>query len=60
MKVRLEMGSLEVARFQYSIHAMWAARVLSYEDDFVWRVVDERASVDDPLILEFKAGKEVA
>jgi hypothetical protein len=34
--------------------------VLSYEDDFVWRVVDERASVDDPLILEFKAGKEVA
>jgi hypothetical protein len=60
MKVRLEMGSLEVARFQYAIHAMRAARVLSYEDDFVWRVVDERASVDDPLILEFKAGKEVA
>jgi predicted P-loop ATPase len=60
MKVRLEMGSLEVARFQYAIHAMWAARVLSYEDDFVWRVVDERASVDDPLILEFKAGKEIA
>jgi predicted P-loop ATPase len=60
MKVRLEMGSLEVARFQYAIHAMWAARVLSYEDDFVWRVVDERANADDPLILEFKAGKEVA
>lgn len=60
MKVRLEMGSLEVARFRYAIHATWAARLLSHGDDFVWRVVDERANADEPLILEFKAGKEIA
>jgi hypothetical protein len=55
MNVRLEVDCKEVARFEYGIHAMWAARSLSMEDDRLWTVVDERDS--EVTIIEYRNGK---
>lgn len=55
MNVRLEVDCKEVARFEYGIHAMWAARSLSMEDDRLWTVVDEREN--EVTIIEYRNGK---
>ena len=55
MNVRLEVECKEVARFEYGIHAMWAARSLSMEDDRLWTVVDEREN--EVTIIEYRNGK---
>lgn len=56
MNVFLLMDGREVARFEYGIHAMWAAQALSAEDDRIWAVVDRR--VDDGMtIIEYRNGK---
>lgn len=55
MNVRLELDCKEVARFEYGIHAMWAARSLSMEDDRLWTVVDEREN--EVTIIEYRNGK---
>jgi hypothetical protein len=55
MNVRLELDCKEVARFEYGIHAMWAALALSKEDDRLWTVIDERAS--EVTTIEYRNGK---
>lgn len=57
MNVRLELDCKEVARFEYGIHAMWAARALSMEDDRLWTVIDERDSQSAPTVIEYRNGK---
>lgn len=55
MNVRLVLDGATVARFEYGIHAMWAARALSEEDERTWCVVDERGN--EPLtIIEYRKG----
>jgi hypothetical protein len=55
MNVRLVLDGVTIARFEYGIHAMWAARALSEEDERSWVVVDERG--DEPLtIIEYVEG----
>ena len=55
MNVRLELDCKEVARFEYGIHAMWAALSLSKESDALWTVVDERES--EVTTIEYRNGK---
>lgn len=55
MNVRLEVDCKEVARFEYGIHAMWAALSLSKESDALWTVIDERES--EVTIIEYRNGK---
>ena len=55
MNVRLELDCKEVARFEYGIHAMWAALALSKESDALWTVVDERES--EVTVIEYRNGK---
>ena len=55
MNVMLEVDCIEVARFKYGIHAMWAARALSMEDDRLWTVTDERDS--EVTVIEYRNGK---
>ena len=45
-----------VARFEYGIHAMEAARALSLNDTRDWRVVDYRGDETKPLTLLYKEG----
>ena len=55
MNVRLVLEGATVARFEYGIHAMWAARALSEEDEREWLVIDERG--DEPLtIISYRKG----
>lgn len=55
MNVILELDCKEVARFEYGSHAMWAARLLSLEDDRLWTVIDERDS--EIVTIEYRNGK---
>ena len=41
-RVILYCGKDEAARFQYAIHAHFAARALSAESDDVWKIDDTR------------------
>ena len=55
MNVILELDCKEVARFEYGSHAMWAARLLSLEDDRLWTVTDKRER--EPTVIEYRNGK---
>ena len=44
-----------VARFEYGIHAMEAARTLSEGDTRDWRIVDNRFD-DGPMTIVYKEG----
>jgi hypothetical protein len=44
-----------VARFEYGIHAMEAARALSEGDTRTWRIVDNRFD-DGPMTIVYKEG----
>ena len=48
-----------VARFEYGIHAMEAARVLSEGTGRDWRVVDNRHE-GGPLVMIYQDGKAIA
>lgn len=56
MNVRLVLEGKTVARFEYGIHAMWAAQALSQEDDRAWVVVDERGN-EPVTVIEYQNGK---
>jgi len=56
MNVFLLMDGREVARFEYGIHAMWAAQALSAEDERIWSVIDKRGG-DGMTIIEYRNGK---
>lgn len=56
MNVRLVLDGVTVARFEYGIHAMWAAKALSEEDERAWLVIDERG--DEPVaVIEYRKGE---
>ena len=55
VNVRLELDCKVVARFEYGIHAMWAALALSKESDALWTVIDERES--EVTVIEYRNGK---
>lgn len=57
MNVILELDCKEVARFEYGSHAMWAARLLSLEDDRLWTVTDKREREREPTVIEYRNGK---
>jgi hypothetical protein len=50
------LDGVTVARFEYGIHAMWAAKALSEEDERAWLVIDERG--DEPVaVIEYRKGE---
>lgn len=64
MEILLDVRSREtrqwdtVARFEYGIHAMEAARAMSEADDRDWRVVDPRHG-GDPLTIIYTRGAAI-